>query len=163
MHTKAFRCTRRPSRPASGPFFPAYHALGRRALLVEHQRRYSGVGRDGDFVESVRWARPYARQATHATLLNHHNGSFLVLPSFRIELQRKKGFKRAVHDAKVATRAVVLDDRNHGLTHGMCSMGSAIMLCLRKTPRTGASVVKFIGASHQHPGGADVNEWRWPP
>ena len=163
MHTKAFRCTRRPSGPASGPFFPAYHALGCGAFFVEHQRRYSGVGRDGDFVESVCWARPYARQATHATLLNHHNGAFLVLPSVRIELQRKKGFKRAVHDAKVATRAVVLDARTHGLTHGMCSVGSAIMLCLRKAPRTGASVVKFIGASHQHPGGADVNEWRWPP
>ena len=124
---------------------------------MDHPRSYRGVGRDGDFVKSVRWARPNARQAAHATLLNHHDGSFLVLPSFRVELERKKGFKRAVHDAKGATRAVVLDDRNHGLTHGVCSIGSAIMLCLRKTPRTGASVVKFIGASHQHPGGADVN------
>ena len=113
-------------------------------------------------MESIGWARSYARKAPHAALLNHDDRPLVVFPSFRVQLERQKGLEGAVIDAQIAAGAIVLNDGHHGLTHDLLSMRLALTLCLRKSPLTGVLVVKFLGASHQPQSGADANDRRRP-
>jgi hypothetical protein len=85
-----------------------------------------------------------------------------VLATHWIQVEREEGLKRAVKDAQIAAGAIVFNDSDHGLTHGFWSLSLALTLCLRNSPLSDVSVVKFIGASQQHQAGGDANERRRP-
>lgn len=66
-------------------------------------------------------------------------------PTFWVFLKRQKSLKGAVKNAQVTSRAILLHDGDHGLTHALVSWGSPIMLCLKKRDAEGEDAVKFLG------------------
>lgn len=82
-------------------------------------------------MKRIRGAGANARQTSHALLLHHDHGTFLVLPIFGIERQGKECLEGAMRDAKVAPRAVLLHDGHHRLTHGSYMGRASITVCIQ--------------------------------